>query len=372
MPDFPLTRRRLIAAGALAGLGITFPRIAMGAEQSKRLVFIIQRGAADGLAMVQPHGDPALRSLRAALVDDDAHDLDGFFALHPAMEQTARMFAAGEARAFHAVATSYRERSHFDGQNLLETGASAPYAIGTGWLGRLVPLLPGEGGAMAMSATVPLALRGERPVATYAPPNRIPDPSDELLAQLGTLYAEDAQLAPLWEEGLRTRMLASDIGADNGRNGAAVGALVASLLTAADGPRLAMIETGNWDTHLGQAGRLRTQLGGLDALLGGMREGLGSVWADTLVLIATEFGRTAAINGTMGTDHGTGAAALMLGGALPAGDPVVADWPGLAPSQLYENRDLRATANVLDIMARGIAGHFALDPERALAAVRAA
>ena len=371
MPDFPITRRTMLAAGALAGAGIAFPRAAWAAQQERRLVFIIQRGAADGLAIVQPHGDPALRDLRARLVDDDAHSLDGYFALHPAMSRTAQMFAGGEARAWHAVATSYRERSHFDAQNMLESGAMRPYAEGTGWLGRLLPLLPGERGPMAMSATVPLALRGQRPVATYAPPNRLPDPSDDLLMQLSTLYEEDDQLARLWDEGLRTRMLASDIGGNNGRNGEQVGALVASLMSAADGPRVAMIETGGWDTHQGQPARLRTQLTGLDALLGALRGGLGPLWSDTLVIVATEFGRTAAINGTLGTDHGTASAALMLGGALPPGDPVIADWPGLAPGQLREGRDLAPTADLFGVTAPAVAAHFGIDPQLALRAMRA-
>ena len=366
--DFALTRRHMITASAIAAAGLSFPSVALAQGREKRLVFVIQRGAADGLALLQPQGDPALRSLRAQLVNDDAAMLDGFFALHPAMTQTATMFSHGEARGFHAVATGYRERSHFDGQNILETGAARPYGKRTGWLGRLLPLVSGSPGPMALLPTVPLALRGSVPVATYQT-SRLPNPSDDLLMQLSTLYEEDAMLAPLWEEALRTRMLSDDIGGSNGRNGANIGSLAARLMMAPQGPRVMMIETGGWDTHQSQPNRLRNQLGGLDSLLGAMREGLAGEWRNTLVIVATEFGRTARVNGTLGTDHGTASAALMLGGSLGRGEPVIADWPGLADAQLYENRDLRPTGDLLRIATGAVADHFGIDRDRAFAAL---
>lgn len=363
-----LTRRHMLLASAIAGAGIAFPRTAFATGQNKRFVFVLQRGAADGLSLVQPHGDPALRQLRARLVDEDALPLDGFFALHPALTQTAQMFAAGEAQAWHAVATRYRRRSHFDAQNVLESGNPQPYASRTGWLGRLLPLLPGTPSPLALSAAVPLTLRGQMPVGTYAP-SRLPDPSEDLLNRVAALYGEDAQLGPLWEEAMRTRMVASDIGDNAGRGGQQVGELASSLMMAEGGPRVMMVETGGWDTHQAQPGRLNTQLRGLDALLGALRDGLGDAWSDTLVLVATEFGRTAAVNGSLGTDHGTASAALLLGGALPAGDKVVADWPGLGSSQLYQNRDLRPTGDLLALATSAVVDHFGVDRDRALAAL---
>ncbi|WP_242447517.1 DUF1501 domain-containing protein [Aurantiacibacter aquimixticola] len=171
----------------------------------------------------------------------------------------------------------------------------------------------------------------------------------------------------MWDEALRTEALTGDIVGNGGRNGERVGELAATLLTGEGGPSVLMLETGGWDTHRNQSGCMANQLGGLDALLGSLKAGLGPVWRDTLVLVATEFGRTAAINGTGGTDHGTGSAALLLGGALPAGDPVVADWPGL--SRLYEDRDLAPTGDLLAIATRALAGHFGVDEDRALAAL---
>ena len=366
---FPLTRRRLLAASSAAVASLALPGAAYAAATDKRFVFVIQRGAADGLAILQPHGDRAARDLRAAFIDDDAHDVDGFFKLHPALPETARMFANGEARAWPAVAPSYRSRSHFDAQNVLESGGPAPYALHSGWIGRLLPLLPGSAGPLAMAPTVPLTLRGDLPVATYNN-RRVSDPSDDLLERLSTLYAEDDQLAPLWDEAMRTRMLASDIGAGGGRNGEELGTIAAQLLSAPQGPRVVMLETGGWDTHQGQNARLRTQLRGLDGLLSALRTGLGAHWQDTLVLVATEFGRTAAINGTGGTDHGTASAAFLLGGGLGSGAKVQAEWPGLARDRLYQGRDLAPTGDLLELAASSVADHFGIDRGRAMAALR--
>lgn len=372
----PMNRRKMIGGSLAATLAMSAP---LGSSRSaakantgaRKFVFVIQRGAADGLAIVQPHGDEALRGLRGALMDEDAHSLDGYFALHPALAGTARLFDAGEARAWHAVATNYRERSHFDAQNVLETGGDRAYAVRTGWLGRMLPMLPqGRRDAMAISSAVPLALRGELPVATFAP-NNLPDPDEGLLARVSTMYAEDAELGPLWDEALRTRMMTGDIAGNAGRDGQRLGALAATLLGGEAGADVLMIETGGWDTHRSQSRQLVNRLTGLDALLVALKDGLGGAWADTLVLVATEFGRTAAVNGTNGTDHGTASAALLLGGALPPGDAVETDWPGLASSQLYEGRDLRPTGDLLAKATGALAGHFGVDPDRALAALHA-
>lgn len=365
MTDLPLSRRDLLGFGAAAGAMTLLPGVAWAqAPTAKRFVFIIQRGAADGLAILPPLGDPALAGLRGQIFDPDATKLDGFYGLHPALAQTAGLFASGEARAYHAVATGYRDRSHFDGQNVLESGGSMPYATKTGWMGRLLPLLPAsDQGALALAPAIPLALRGSRPVATYAP-NRLPQASDDLLLRVGALYEADPQLAPLWTEALKTKQLAGDIGGNGGRNGGELGRLAATLLAPADGARVMMIETGGWDTHSQQKGRLAAQLRGLDGLVAELKAGLGAAWSDTLVLVATEFGRTVAVNGTGGTDHGTASAAIIFGGALPKGKPVEADWPGLAPGALYEGRDLKPNARLEDVATAALATHYGLNGAR--------
>jgi uncharacterized protein (DUF1501 family) len=273
------------------------------------------------------------------------------------------MYQAKEALFAHAVASPYRDRSHFDGQNVLESGGDAAYKLREGWMNRLLGLLPqSEARAIAVSATVPLALRGPRDVASYAP-SALPQPTDDLLARVSDLYRSDRQLMPLWNEAMATRKLTGDLTANGGQNAAATGALAARLLAGPAGNRIAFIETGGWDTHSGQRARLALQLKGLDAMLAALKAGLGADWSNTLVVVATEFGRTAAPNGTGGTDHGTASLAMLLGGAV-AGGRILADWPGLAPSALYEGRDLKPTADLDALLATALAQHYGLDPAR--------
>jgi uncharacterized protein (DUF1501 family) len=358
--------RRHLLLGAAGAAGLTLlPHAAFAqAATDRRLLFIIQRGAADGLAMLAPVGDPAYAGLRRDLAETGGTAIGGFFALHPALAAVARMHAAGQARFFPAVASVYRDRSHFDGQNVLEGGGSRPYGRQDGWLGRLSSMLPApDRSAIALAEAVPLALRGAAGVTSYAP-SRLPAASDDLLNRVSALYASDPQLHPLWENALRTRMIAGDVGGNGGRNGAELGQLAASLMTAADGARIAMIETGGWDTHSGQRGRLAGQLRGLDALIDAVRTGLGPAWERTLIIVATEFGRTAAVNGTGGTDHGTASLAMALGGGLSRGPVIGGDWPGLAQARLYEGRDLAPAQSLETVIAGLVAEHYALDPAR--------
>jgi uncharacterized protein (DUF1501 family) len=369
-----LTRRTLISTAA-AGMSLAFaPRIAFAAAPTdKRFVFIIQRGAADGLHTLAPVGDPAYAAMRGALAQDfaSAARLDAMFALHPAMTNVAALYKAREALFVHAVASPYRDRSHFDGQNVLESGGAQAYAVKDGWLNRLLAALPREEArGIAVAATVPMALRGKIEVASYAP-SALPDASDDLLGRVTSLYAADSMLHGLWEQAMATRALTGDLGGDNGRNAAATGALVARLIAPANGARVAMIETGGWDTHAQQSGRLAAQLRGLDAMIGALKTGLGPLWRDTMVVVATEFGRTVAVNGTGGTDHGTASLAMVLGGQVQGGR-VIADWPGLAAASLYEGRDLKPTTSLDALLAGAAAGHFGVEPGRMASALFAA
>ncbi len=367
-----IDRRTLLVRGGLTALSMGLaPRMAFArAETDKRFVFVIQRGAADGLGIVAPVGDPAFAGLRGDLAADfaGAPKLDGTFALHPAMATAFQLYGRKEALIAHAVASPYRDRSHFDGQNVLETGGAAAYQVRDGWLNRMLGLGPsGDARAIAVAATVPLALRGSHEVASYAP-SALPQASGDLLSRVSMMYAGDAQLHGLWSEALSTRQLTGDLSGNGGRDAAATGTLAAKLLAPANGARIAMIETGGWDTHTGQRARLGANLKGLDAMIAALRDGLGPDWANTAVLVATEFGRTAAVNGTGGTDHGTGAAAMLFGGAVKGGR-VLADWPGLAPAQLYEGRDVRPTAELDALIAGAVAGHYGLEPARVSAAL---
>ena len=364
-----LSRRSIIMSGITVAAAGALPRFAYAAAGTpKRLVFIIQRGAADGLATVAPTGDPAFAAARRAMADETVGGakLDAMFTLHPALVATAGLYTGKQAHFAHAVATGYRDRSHFDGQNMLEGGGSRPYGRDTGWVGRLLTLLPAaERDAIAIAPAVPLALRGTVQVGTYAP-SRLPQADADLIARLTALYQDDPLLHPLWDSAVKTQELASDIGGNNGRNGADLGKLTASLMLPADGARVMMVETGGWDTHSGQRGRLAAQLRGLDQLVGALQAGLGGAWNDTLVIVATEFGRTVEVNGTGGTDHGTGSTAMLLGGGLNDGGKVSADWPGLGAAARYEGRDLKPTRSLESVIAAAVAHHYALDPKRVM------
>jgi uncharacterized protein (DUF1501 family) len=287
-----LDRRHFLAYGAGAGALSLAPRMAFAkADTDRRFVFIIQRGAADGLGTIGAVGDPAFAGARGQLAADfaGAKKLDSMFALHPAMTSLAGMYDAKEALFAHAIASPYRDRSHFDGQNVLESGGLGAYQVKDGWLNRMLGLIPsGEAKAIAVSATVPLALRGPHDVSSYAP-SALPQASDDLLQRVSALYQGDGQLHTLWSEAMNTRTLTGDLTDASARNAAATGALAAKLLAPANGARIAMIETGGWDTHAGQRGRLALQLKGLDAMISACwsRPNSAARWRSTAPAAAT-------------------------------------------------------------------------------------
>ena len=365
-----LTRRFFLGAGTAGLAAFSLPGMALArADSSRRFVFIIQRGAADGLSILGPTGDPLHSSVRGDFDQDlrNGTRLGSFFTLHPAMVEAGKMYAAREALFVHAVASPYRDRSHFDGQNVLETGGSAAYQLSDGWLNRLLGLLPGtDSKALALSDTVPMALRGSNQVSSYAP-STLEGPSEDLLQRVAGMYNSDAQLHALWSEAVATRMTAGDVDA-GGQGGAAIGTVAAKLLAGDSGARVLMIETSGWDTHSGQRGRLAVQLKNLDGMLGTLKSGLGADWARTLVIVATEFGRTVRPNGTGGTDHGEASVAMMFGGAV-AGGKVLADWPGLATASLYEGRDLKPTTSLDALIGGALSQHYELEPARVMASL---
>lgn len=372
-----LDRRRLLhgllAGGALA-LAPTIALARIAGEQ--RLVVVILRGGMDGLSAVPAYGDPDFAALRGPLAIaapgavDGALALDGRFGLHPSLAPLHAMWSAGELQVFHAVATPYRERSHFDAQNVLETGGSGPSGTGTGWLNRTLGLLGGAGLGLAVSPAAPLMMAGPTQVATWVQGQDRP-PSDELLDAIDRLYADDEAFHAALASARATEDLVAEAQATAGMHARGMGRLapafkgLAALLADPRGPRIATVEVTGWDTHSAQGatkGRLATLLGQLADGLATLRDDLGPVWKDTVVVAATEFGRTAAPNGTGGTDHGTAGAAFVLGGAL-AGARVVADWPGLARGRLYQGRDLAPTADLRGIFGTILRDHLAV-PER--------
>ncbi|MDQ0469158.1 DUF1501 domain-containing protein [Labrys wisconsinensis] len=378
----PSRRTVLLSGGALFAWAY-LPRIARAADgRDPRLIVIVLRGALDGLTTVGPVGDPDYAGLHGdiALSLTGAHPalpLDGFFALNPAMPAFARLFKAGQAAVVHAAATGYRDRSHFDGQDVLESGFPGPGHTETGWLNRALAALPaGERvarhGGLAVGPSTPLVMRGAAPVIGWAP-QALPAPDDDLATRLLDLYDHrDPVLATSLRRGLDADRLASNEGMVAGgmkpRGGpdamrqAAQGA--ARLMAGDDGPRVAALAFDGWDTHAnegGATGHLATLLAGLDGAFADLQSGLGPRWKDTAVVAITEFGRTAHINGTVGTDHGTGTVVLLAGGAIKGGR-VIADWPGLKPAQLYQGRDLAPTADVRAVLKGLLADQFGLTP----------
>jgi uncharacterized protein (DUF1501 family) len=376
-----LTRRTtLLGLAATATIGRTTLALA-SAGTDKRLVVVILRGALDGMAAVVPYGDPGLVVLRGEMIPpapgqpDGMLDLGGFYGLHPALAGLHEMYKANELLPVHAVAGAYRVRSHFEAQDCLESGAD--YRMTSGWLNRVVAALPSaeikrpEGEALAIGVSVPLLLRGPAQVANWAP-HGFAQPAPDLYTAIAALNQNDPITGPAIAEGLRARSFSASVmaGEEEPKEKYAFPALARSageMLRAPDGPRIAALELGGWDTHTAQTNRLTGPLKQLDAGLVALKTALGPAWAQTVVLVMTEFGRTARINGTRGTDHGTGTVAFVLGGAV-AGGLVKATWPGLAPGQLFENRDLAPTTD-LRAVAKGIlSAHIGL-PSNALAQV---
>lgn len=358
------TRRHFLAASALlaAPLQLTLAQTARHATaDDARLVFVLLRG---GLAAVPAIGDADFESARGALAHYASAPLalpNTPFALHPNLTSLHAMYLQRELAVVHATGLVYRERSHFDAQQVLESGGTRPYELATGWLGRALSVQHERSG-LALTTAVPLVLRGSERVDTWAP-SALPEPAADLVTRLEFLYANDSALrdALARAKGLREAGTMANGGPAQGRQLALTLARKAGeMLAAAPGPRIAVLEMGGWDTHANQMnpnGALANNLRTLDAALAALRESLGSAWRHSVVLVATEFGREVAVNGTMGSDHGTGGAAFVLGGAV-AGGRVIADWPGLSRSQRFEGRDLRVTTDLRALMKGVLADHL--------------
>ena len=387
------TRRELLLASGTLFAWAYLPKLALAEGRDPRLLTIVLRGGLDGLAAVAPVGDPdwlRLRGDKALRLDGSpaALPLDDMFALNPAMPNLHRLYKAGHATIVHAAATPYRERSHFDGQDVLESGLVRPGAVSTGWLNRALSTLapaeranPRARNAFAVGPIAPLVVRGSAPVLSWTPP-RLPAAGDDTVMRLLDLYRHtDPALARVLEERMGVAVIAGTGGTDGVRNAqprglpAAVRAYfeqsagaAARFLARTDGPRIGALAFDGWDTHANDGaldGRLAALLGALDAAIAAIETNMGAAWRETVVAVITEFGRTARINGTDGTDHGTGTAAILIGGALKGGR-VIADWPGLRDGDLHERRDLKPTTDLRAVLKGLLRDHVRVD-ETALA-----
>src|SRR5216684_3945339 len=380
------SRRELLLASGTLFAWAFLPKLARAEGRDPRLLVIVLRGALDGLAAVAPVGDPdwiGLRGDKAPTLDGKALPLDSFFALNPAMPNFYRLYQSGAATIVHAAATPYRERSHFDGQDVLESGLASPGATDTGWLNRaLAALQPagragGAGGrdAFAVGPIAPLVVRGPAPVLSWTP-RRLPPAGEDTMMRLLDLYRHtDPALARVLEERLGLATIARAGGMD-GEQPRAAGAgqvrayfaesagTAAKFLARPDGPRIGALAFDGWDTHADEgvmSGRLANLLGALDGAVAAIETEMKDAWRQTVVVVVTEFGRTARINGTDGTDHGTATVVLLAGGALKGGR-VVADWPGLKDANLYQNRDLKPTTDLRAVLKGLLKDHLRVEP----------
>ena len=372
MPDTALSRRSLLRQfGALgccaAASPLVTPITAVAAPGENRLVVIILRGAMDGLDVVQPYGDAdfaALRPSLARLPGEGLFDLDGRFGLHERLAPLHAMWQAGEFAVAHAVSTPYRDkRSHFDGQDILEAGIAQVGQARDGWVNRALSHMPGARAdtALSIGRETMVLLSGQNDTMSWAPGEQIGFAEDER-GLLSLLYRNDPLFAEAAREAFALSMDSGDERA-KGKRAAGVRAEYAAARLREDA-RIAAFSIGGWDSHVNQRGALRGPLSQISLAFETLKAGLGPEWSRTLVIAMTEFGRTARQNGTRGTDHGTGGAALLGGGALRGGK-VYGAWPGLRPGDLYQDRDLMPTRDVRHYPAWALARLFNV-PRRAL------
>ena len=365
-----VTRRRMLkisTVGATTLAASAAPRLVFAdVPTERRFVLVMLRGGMDGLSVVPAFGDPDFVRARGGLAvpppgeNGGALALDGFFGLHPELTGLKRTYDAKQLVAVHATCVAYHGRSHFEAQNVVENGSPVPYGSKTGWLNRALTGLQERAGdiGIAITPSMPVAMRGPARVTSWSP-SVLPEPAHDMVDRVAGMYSTDGALA----DALQRARAAHD------RSMATSGSALRALTTAAgrflvrpDGPRVAFLELGGWDTHAAQGltqGALFRNLRELDAALVALQEALGAHWNDTAVVVVTEFGRTVAMNGTQGTDHGTGGVAFLLGGAV-AGGRVVADWPGLSHNALLDGRDLRPTTDLRALFKGVLVEHLAV------------
>jgi uncharacterized protein (DUF1501 family) len=378
------TRRQALRLFGGTAVLMGLPGLTFGAAppepraNDRRLVFMFLRGGMDGLSAVPPFGDSQYTMQRgplavpAADTPGGALNLDGHFGLSPHLQEMHKLFAAGELTVLHAVASPYRERSHFDAQNLLENGTIKPFGREAGWLNVALGTVDRAGGAaqsgtlgFALGPSVPLVLRGPAQIGSWSP-SRLPAPDTDLLERLAELYRDDALLGRSFGVAREARAMME--GHDPGGMGSQtlpvleLARAAGEVLGRRDGPRVATIDFGGWDTHISQLGeysQLTRNLRLLDRSVAVLKTALGAVWPHTAVLIVTEFGRAVAPNGSGGTDHGTAGAAFVAGGAVRGGR-VISDWPGLDQRALHEERDLRPTIDLRALFKAALAAQLGL------------
>jgi uncharacterized protein (DUF1501 family) len=357
---------KLTAAGLMTGAAVT-PVFAM-APTDKRFILINLKGAMDGLHALAPYADPHYHKLRPTLAlgavgtDRRVIDLDGSFGLHPALKPLEALYRAKELAFIPAVSTDYRQRSHFEAQNMLEGGGLSPYQQKTGWLNRAIHHMGHSPNRMGLTLgpTIPLIMQGQADVRTWSD-SPLPGADEGFLSRIEALYEDDPIFQRAFRQAREDRTnsdMMENMRLGNGRLSLTTQAAL-SLLKEANGPRIAVIESGGWDTHYAQERRLNKLFADLAGSLALIKSELGPLWKDTAVMVVSEFGRTAAENGSKGTDHGTGGLAIIAGGSVNGGK-VRGHWPGLSPRALFGERDLAPANHLLSLFKSTLIEHLGI------------
>ena len=353
-------KRRNFLKGSLGTLymmaspNMAFPDVKL---PEKRLLVVLLRGGLDGLAAVPPLADKNLSKIRKDVLVQGANDLDGFFGIHPNLKFLENEYHSGNAAFVHATSFPYTGRSHFDGQNIMETGSEQAYAVTSGWVGRAMNAAGFS--SLAVSLPIPIILRGNEVNSNYFPTNFSKATKKEY-AEVEKMWKSDSQLNGMLKD------ISSRDTMKHGRGDTIdlVG-YAASQMHKTNGPRVGLLEIDGFDTHALQGneqGEHAELLEDLDNILRVFKERMGPLYDDTAIVTVTEFGRTAFENGTQGTDHGW-ASSMILAGGLVKGKQVVSDWPGLSKRNLFEDRDLTMTIDARDIYAEVIKTVFDLEDD---------
>ncbi len=360
------TRRNFLIGGTASVFltGINLPSKAI-ANNKKNLIIISLRGGMDGLSAVPIIGDKNLKKHRKKLILEETLKLDSDFALHPKLDIFHNLWKDNKAAIVHATSIPYTGRSHFDGQNLMESGGHVPYQEKTGWLGRGMLSAGYIGKGLALALPMPLLLRGVSLNDNYYPAKgRMP--SDYVLDALFSSYENNGETnLQLVMDIIRKRPV-SMMTAGASRDNKSLARQTAKLLRNENGPSVAVFELGGFDTHAAQGtidGLLADQLEDINAIVKVLKDNLGDSFKNTLILTLTEFGRTIKQNGGNGTEHGWGSAILMAGGLIKKSQ-VFTDWPGLKKSDLFEARDLKSTIDARSVYMSAMSTCFNLEPKK--------
>lgn len=357
---------KLSAAGLLSG-GMASPVLAK-APTEKRFILINLRGAMDGLHALAPYMDRDYHTLRptlglgAAGSERKIIDLDGSFGMHPALQPLEALYRNKELLFVPAVSTPYRQRSHFEAQDMLEGGGTSPYQHNTGWLNRAIVEMGGTSRRIGLSLgpSIPLIMRGLADIRTWSD-SRLPDVDEDFLSRMNALYENDPIFHKAFTQAQQDKnksAMMENMARGKGRFELSIRAAL-NMLKDKDGPHIAVLEAGGWDTHYAQERRLNKLFGELASSITLMKTELGPLWKDTAVLVVSEFGRTASENGSKGTDHGTGGLAFLAGGSVNGGF-IRGKWPGLSRAALLDERDLAPANQLTSLFKAALIDHLGL------------